>query len=308
MIWNGHIDESVFALSFQENVVVFNESKDKRLHRSSVFACVYSTPNDTGVGIVSVYLLSGSTTTFLKISDETVKCEAIDQAGSLWRNRCLLIFEHKKRMKRIFIGIAIGIILGYMVNSYISNMCIDYVDIQEKCSKPEFFGYIVQALGAILTFIAVLVALFGDKIRSGLFKGRCKISLKNNGFEEKLGNTDSTTSPKAKSYDCTLNVVNIGNRELINCNLILSEILYKSDTKQKKDKIILANGHKALYWLSKDTKDVHLVIGDIREICLIRISPKSIMQTPDGKGGSPLRLNISGYSLNLEYSQKEFGK
>ena len=71
MIWNGHIDESVFALSFQENVVVFNESKDKRQHRSSVFACVYSTPNDTGVGIVSVYLLSGSTTTFLKISDET---------------------------------------------------------------------------------------------------------------------------------------------------------------------------------------------------------------------------------------------
>ena len=71
MIWNEHIDESVFALSFQENVVVFNESKDKRQHRSSVFACVYSTPNDTGVGIVSVYLLSGSTTTFLKISDET---------------------------------------------------------------------------------------------------------------------------------------------------------------------------------------------------------------------------------------------
>ena len=71
MIWNGHIDESVFALSFQENVVVFNESKDKRQHRSSVFVCVYSIPNDTGVGIVSVYLYSGSTTTFLKISDET---------------------------------------------------------------------------------------------------------------------------------------------------------------------------------------------------------------------------------------------
>lgn len=77
MIWNGHIDESVFALSFQENVVVFNESKDKRQHRSSVFACVYSTPNDTGVGIVSVYSYSGSTTTFLKISYETAKPEII---------------------------------------------------------------------------------------------------------------------------------------------------------------------------------------------------------------------------------------
>lgn len=77
MIWNEHIDESVFALSFQENVVVFNESKDKRQHRSSVFACVYSTPNDTGVGIVSVYSYSGSTTTFLKISYETAKPEII---------------------------------------------------------------------------------------------------------------------------------------------------------------------------------------------------------------------------------------
>ena len=59
MIWNGHIDESVFALSFQENVVVFNESKDKRQHRSSVFACVYLTLNDTGVGIVSVLFTFG---------------------------------------------------------------------------------------------------------------------------------------------------------------------------------------------------------------------------------------------------------
>ena len=48
-----------------------------RQHHSSVFACVYSTPNDTGVGIVSVYLYSGSTTTFLKISDETAKPEII---------------------------------------------------------------------------------------------------------------------------------------------------------------------------------------------------------------------------------------
>ncbi len=37
MIWNGHIDESVFALSFQENVVVFNEYKDKP---TAPFICI----------------------------------------------------------------------------------------------------------------------------------------------------------------------------------------------------------------------------------------------------------------------------
>ena len=36
-VWNGHIDESVFALSFQENVVVFNESKDKP---TAPFICI----------------------------------------------------------------------------------------------------------------------------------------------------------------------------------------------------------------------------------------------------------------------------
>ena len=70
MIWNGHIDESVFALSFQENVVVFNESKDKRQHRSSVFVCVFSTLNDTGVGIVSVYLLLGFVRTSFEINEK----------------------------------------------------------------------------------------------------------------------------------------------------------------------------------------------------------------------------------------------
>ena len=36
---------------------------------TSVFACVYPYTIDTGVEIVSVYLLSGLTTTFLKIAE-----------------------------------------------------------------------------------------------------------------------------------------------------------------------------------------------------------------------------------------------
>lgn len=36
---------------------------------SSVFACVYPTLNDTGVGIVSVYFLSGFARTFFEIDE-----------------------------------------------------------------------------------------------------------------------------------------------------------------------------------------------------------------------------------------------
>ena len=63
-------DESVFALSFKRNLTVSIKSKDKRQHRSSVFVCVFSTLNDTGVGIVSVYLLLGFVRTSFEINEK----------------------------------------------------------------------------------------------------------------------------------------------------------------------------------------------------------------------------------------------
>lgn len=63
-------DESVFALSFKRNLTVSIKSKDKRQHRSSVFVCVFLTLNDTGVGIVSVYLLLGFVRTSFEINEK----------------------------------------------------------------------------------------------------------------------------------------------------------------------------------------------------------------------------------------------
>ena len=63
------LGESVFALSFNRNLTVSMKVRINDNTISSVFACVYSTLNDTGVGIVSVYLFQGFTTASVKINE-----------------------------------------------------------------------------------------------------------------------------------------------------------------------------------------------------------------------------------------------
>ena len=63
------LGESVFALSFNRKCGNFQRNRDFDNTISSVFACVYPTLNDTGVGIVSVYLFQGFTTASVKINE-----------------------------------------------------------------------------------------------------------------------------------------------------------------------------------------------------------------------------------------------
>ena len=63
--WTAYIlDESVFALSFLENLAVFDENKDNdSTYHLYLLACIQYA-YDMGVGIVSVYLFSGFARTF----------------------------------------------------------------------------------------------------------------------------------------------------------------------------------------------------------------------------------------------------
>jgi len=211
-------------------------------------------------------------------------------------------------MKRIITGLIIGLVLGVLGCFLVLDLRSDSISVDIKCSQPEFIYYISQIIGVVATFLAVFVALFGNEIRAILFRSKCKISLANDGFNESLGDSANSTSPQSRYYDCILNVVNSGSKEISNCELIVSEITYLSDSQQKKEKKLLNNGHQSLYWFSREHKKIHLIVGEQREVCLFRIYPASTMQTPDGGEESPLRISISGYNVEERYSQKGIWK
>ena len=207
-------------------------------------------------------------------------------------------------MKKIITGLILGLLIGVTTCLFIIDCGGSFIDLEKQCSKPEYIYYLSQILGVMATFLAVFVALFGNELRSLLFRPKCRVSLSKDGFDENLGDTSSSTSPQARYYDCKLYVVNTGSKEISNCELIVSEVSYLSDHQQKKEKKLLTNGHQSLYWVSRDKKKIHLIVGEQRDVCLFRIYPSSTMQTPDGGEESPLRLSISGYNLDEKYSQK----
>ena len=57
----------VFSHYPSKKIWQFSKTEGKTTAPSSVSACVYSTPNDTGVGFVSVYLALGFARTFFEI-------------------------------------------------------------------------------------------------------------------------------------------------------------------------------------------------------------------------------------------------
>lgn len=205
-------------------------------------------------------------------------------------------------MKKVIVGLIIGIVLGLIGCLFIIQISSDIV-LEGKCSKPEFIYYLSQILGVFVTFMAVLVAIFGSEIKAMIFRPKCKIVLTNNdGIIEKLSDSLYNQSKKADLYDCILKIMNVGNKGISNCELIISKVQYKADDRQKRFKDLLQNGYKRIYWYSRDELAINLPVGDNREVRLFRISPS--MQTPDEKGSSPARLSIIGYGLDPKYSQK----
>lgn len=64
-----YIMMKVFSHYPSKKIWQFSKTEGKTTAPSSVSDCVYSTPNDTGVGIVSVYFLSGFARTFFEIDE-----------------------------------------------------------------------------------------------------------------------------------------------------------------------------------------------------------------------------------------------
>ena len=168
---------------------------------------------------------------------------------------------------------------------------------------PELIYFTSQTIGSIATFGAVIVALYGDTFRSIIYGEKCDVRLIEDGFTENLGDTEHTNSPEAQSYDCTLKITNSGNREIVECQVLLKEVRYKANT-DAKPRTIKKFDNRPLYWLSPEKKSYDLVRGDYKKIPLYKIYPENSCQTPDNTTNSPLRMRIIGYNLETKFATK----
>lgn len=181
------------------------------------------------------------------------------------------------------------------------------IDHEKSYGIPELVYYTAQIVGVMAMSGAVFVAIFGTQIQRFLFGEKCSASIVDGGFTEKLSNVVDTTNPASLYYDCSLLLKNIGNREIVDCQIQVLDVYYKANRDAKYKNILPFINHP-LYWNHEEEKSYTLLTEEQHKFPLYRIYPQNSCQTPDNSDFSPLCIRVFGCKLDDRYTQKGYWK
>ena len=196
-----------------------------------------------------------------------------------------------------FIG---GIILGFFICCVFLSIMNIATDKNISVSIPEAIYYISSPIGVAITFIAVIVALFGNEIKNKIYRPRCAVSLVENSFVEFLGDSENSSTPVAQYYDCCLLVKNIGNKEIKELEFVIKDVsCAKSNQKLKK----VNKFENSIYWSKPELKTINLRENESKKILIARIYPENEFGTPEQSRKIPSKLSIMGHNADKKYEQ-----
>ena len=206
-------------------------------------------------------------------------------------------------MKKIIISILsliVGIVLGFFISClYLS---IENIETDKIISINilEAIYYISNPIGVIITFLAVIVALFGNEIKNKIYRPKCSVSLIENSFTEFLGDSENSSTPVSQYYDCCLLVKNIGNKEIKDLEFVIKDVSYAmSNQKLKK----VSKFENSIYWSRPDLKTINLRENESKKISIARIYPENEDGTPDLSRKTPPKLSIMGHNPYKKHEQ-----
>lgn len=187
--------------------------------------------------------------------------------------------------KFVWFLIIIGFVLGYFAGVYFPQISIPEIE-ERTINQVEFNTMILRGLALLATFLAVIVALFKEEIRSIWKNVKLNVVIPENPIQESLGkeNVNAGDSNKefitANHYSGKVHIINKGTIPVLNAELYLEKIEYfKKDNSQPKE--IEVSG-KAIKW-DKEEETKSLIPSNGQKTCeLIFIGAPSEESLPDG--------------------------
>lgn len=134
------------------------------------------------------------------------------------------------KIKKIFIIISLILILAIPISVlwFYGN-----ISSERQYGIPDLIYFTSQIVVALATLLAVVVALFGDYIKSLIYGEKCDVCLADDSFVENLAQTVNSASPEAQHFDCLLRITNSGSREIVDCQILLKEVKFRSEQGNK---------------------------------------------------------------------------
>ena len=199
-----------------------------------------------------------------------------------------------KWYKKIGIGLAISII-AYIIGNLVPISYLKPSVKQTEIESAEFLGIVISSISALVTFLAVLIALFKEDIRKWWEYSKIEVSIPEENFREVLKSSiDSPNQPlEADRYDCKIEVYNSGNISAMGLEMQLESLVY-SGVDFPTAQIIESYGH-SIFWDGKNESKITLPPEGRKSISILGLSAPEQQSSPEGDEVTiPSKLNIAG--------------
>lgn len=201
----------------------------------------------------------------------------------------------------------IPLVIGYVLGVYLPLELLKPVfSNTDTIGKAEYYRLTISIISALITFCAVLVALFKDDLREYWKKPIIKTFLSENPtteiFSENSQTNSSTDALIANLYITKLEVENKGNLSALNTEIILEKLTFK-----EKDTDIIQNidcSGKPLDWNGSESNSITLPVGAKKTITILNIYAPQKVSKPDGKTSKePSKIIIGDMICNKDHSK-----
>jgi hypothetical protein len=197
-------------------------------------------------------------------------------------------------------------IVGYSIGNYIPVELLKPNFTDENLNKGEYYRLLISIISALITFMAVLVALFKDDLREIWKRPIINFATPDEiTIEDLSSNIESETvndTPISNRYISRIEVINTGNLPAINAEIYLDKLEFTP-----KDSTIVQNieaSSSALKWNGTESNTIIIPPGGKKLIKIAEITPPEIISTPESeKLNKPPILSIGDISNTKDKSK-----
>ena len=212
-----------------------------------------------------------------------------------------------KWYNKIGIGLLIALI-AYLIGNWIPIELLKPNIVKTDVESSHFLSIVISAIAALVTFLAVIVALFKEDIRKFWEFSSLTVSIPDNNIVEKLNaqsgsvQTGEDVHLEAQFYHSRIEIKNSGNISAIGAELYLEKLEFKNETYTNTQYIETSGS--PLNWSGTEKFSIIIPPGGKKLVDIVDLIAPEKQSLPDGeKTIIPAKLKIG----NVE-NPKEFNK
>jgi hypothetical protein len=210
----------------------------------------------------------------------------------------------KLKLKHLVLIIILLIFMGFMIGQLLPIKYLNPDIVDADLTINDLWERVISLIGTIVTFLAVVVALFKEDIRQIWDKAELTILFRDETeLHEILDNESSSTNYIAKKYEIILLVKNNGTLAAKNCEIFLERLQFNSSQFPTPQDIILTG--QPLRWHNNPNTAILIPATGKATVSVVEIiSPQSqsvIVDEANTVVQSP-KIRFSESELPIEYA------